>query len=918
MTSDSTRPWHQLPIEHVVEHFATDIAHGLGHDEAARRLERQGPNEVEARSGPGPVIRFLLQFHQPLIYILIVAGIVTALLQEYVDSAVIFGVVLLNAVVGYIQESRALSALAALSRTLARQATVVRQGERHTIPAHEIVPGDIVVIQSGDKVPADLRLLRVRELQVEEAAFTGESVPVFKTRAPLDADVELAGRTNMAYSSTLVRSGQATGVVVATGSATEVGRISELIESAEDIATPLTRRIAWLSRVLTVVILGLAGAAFFIGLAYGESPGDVFLASVALAVAAIPEGLPAVITITLAIGVNRMAGRRAIIRKLPAVETLGSTTVICSDKTGTLTQNQMTVQQIWAGGASFGVTGVGYAPNGHLTANDDQPPDSAALRRCLLAGLLCNESSLVEEEGRWAVRGDPTEGALIVSAAKAGINSEECKDSFPRLDSVPFESQQQFMATLHRPRESESNVIFVKGAAETVIHRCDALLNADGGLTRLAADHVLQQVHLMAEDGLRVLAFAQKDVAASRDEVFHDDVSGLTLLGIQGMIDPPRDEAIAAVRECREAGITVKMITGDHPLTASAIARQLGIAQSGDEPSEELPLAVSGRDLEEMDDEELFHVAHDKHVFARVPPDGKLRLVRALQQRGHVVAMTGDGVNDAPALSQANVGIAMGITGTEVAREAADMVLADDNFASIVAAVEEGRGVFDNLTKFLVYILPTDIAEGGVILLAILLGTTLPMLPVQVLWVNMTTAILLGLTLAFEPKERGIMQRPPRDPRAQILTRGMGFRMLLVSVLMLAGAFGLFELTGQSGQSVEQARTVAVNVIVMVEVLYLLNCRSLTEPASLSLRSNTWVPVGIAIMVLLQAAFTYLPAMNTLFQTEPIGPGTWLLIVAVGVLTFMAVEAEKWLRRATGRPVTHAFRGLAAESVERA
>jgi cation-transporting P-type ATPase F len=920
MTNDPQLLWHQLESREVAERLQTDVVRGLDSAEVQKRLEKYGANEVEAKSGPGPVIRFLLQFHQPLIYILIAAGVVTLVLQEYVDAAVIFAVVVLNATVGYIQEARALSALTALSKTLAHQATVVREGERHTVASRELVPGDVVIVQSGDKVPADLRLVRVRELQVEEAAFTGESVPVFKDPTPLDADTDLAGRTNMAYSSTLIRSGHATGVVVATGNETEVGRISQLIETAEDIATPLTRRIGWLSRILMVAILALAGVTFFVGLAHGEAPGGVFLASVAFAVAAIPEGLPAVITVTLAIGVGRMAGRRAIIRKLPAVETLGSTTVICSDKTGTLTQNQMTVQRIWAGGNYYSVSGVGYAPVGKIEPDDEAAGSDGALMRCLLSGLLCNEASLVEEEGRWGIQGDPTEGALIVVSEKAGLSADGCEEAFPRLDTIPFESQHQYMATLHRPNGQESNVIFVKGAAEAVVPRCNSHFQGDGGKDGLDRDYALEQVRLMAESGLRVLAFAEKEVPGSKEDMGHEDTSeGLTLLGIQGMIDPPREEAIVAVRDCKRAGITVKMITGDHAVTASAIAQQIGIGSPDLDPARERPRALSGRELEAMDDAQLYEVAQEVHVFARIPPDGKLRLVRALQERGHIVAMTGDGVNDGPALSQANIGIAMGITGTEVAREASDMVLTDDNFASIVAAVEEGRGVFDNLTKFLVYILPTNLGQGCVILLAILLGITLPMLPVQVLWVNMTTAIFLGLMLAFEPKEPGIMKRPPRDPRAQLLTRAMGTRMLIVTAFLLAGAFGLFEWSQRQGGSIEEARTVAVNLFIVVQIFYLVNCRSLTEPvASLGLLSNLWVLGGISIMAALQVAFTYAPPMNTLFHTEPIGLEMWLLIGAVGVSTFVAVEIEKRVRNVIGKPITQAYHKLPEETVEHA
>ncbi len=917
MANERSTAWHALSSEDVLERLDTSASKGLDWAEAERRLEEYGPNEVEAKGGPSQLKLFLLQFHQPLIYILIVAGIVTVLLAEYVDASVIFGVVVLIGIVGYIQEARALSALDALTRTLATDATVIRGGERHSIPASKLVPGDIVFVQSGDQVPADLRLLRVRDLQVEEAAFTGESVPVAKDTAPVDEDTELGDRKGMAFSSTLVTYGQATGVVVETGPRTEVGHISKLMESAEDIATPLTRRIAWFSRILLVAILTLAVVTFGLGLLHGEVVSAAFLAAVALAVAAIPEGLPAVVTITLAIGVARMARQRAIIRKLPAVETLGSTTVICSDKTGTLTENQMTVQRIWSGGHFYSISGVGYQPHGDVDPELDAPDSNEALKRCLLAGLMCNDSSLIEDDqsGRWGIRGDPTEGALLVSANKYGLRTDEYDDLLQRVDEVPFESEHQYMATLHRPKEGKESVIFMKGSAEAIVQRCDNAMGPDGKTIELDADRVLEEVQNLASNGLRVLAFAEKTVPLDKEDVVHDDVqSRLTLVGLQGMIDPPREEAIEAVRACKEAGITVKMITGDHAITASAIARELGIGHPGTDTGGEMPKALTGRELERIGDDDLYDVAQDTHVFARIPPDGKLRLVRALQARSHVVAMTGDGVNDGPALRQADIGVAMGVTGTEVAKEASDMVLTDDNFASIEAAVEEGRGVFDNLTKFLVYILPTNLGQALVILLAVAVGATLPMLPVHVLWVNMTTAVFLGLMLAFEPKEPGIMQRPPRDPNARLLTGAMGGRMLIVSAFLVGGAFGLFHWADAGGASIDEARTIAVNLFIVVQIFYLLNCRSMTKSMfSLGVFSNLWIVYGVTAMVVLQLAFTYAPPLNLLFTTEPISLEAWGFIIGIGVLTFLAIELEKRLRNALGRPISHETHEVAAE-----
>jgi Ca2+-transporting ATPase len=623
----------------------------------------------------------------------------------------------------------------------------------------------------------------------------------------------------------------------------------------------------------------------------------MFMAAVALAVGAIPEGLPAAMTITLAIGVSRMARRRAIIRKLPAVETLGSTTVICSDKTGTLTENEMTVQEIMAGSDLFIVSGSGYAPSGKILRKDSSADvrGSIALTECLRAGLLCNDSALIEGDRGWKVHGDPTEGALIVSAIKGGLSADAEQKKIPRIDAIPFESQHQYMATLHNSGADKPGLIYVKGSVESVLERCTSLLDFEGRTIALDKDRILKDVESMARKGLRVIAFAKGDLKQGTNALHHADISsGLTFLGLQGMIDPPRAEAIEAVKKCYTAGIHVKMITGDHALTASAIAKQIGLNTDGN--------AVTGKEMAQLSDQEMIDVAGRTAVFARVTPEQKLRLVEALQTRGNVVAMTGDGVNDAPALKQANIGVAMGIAGTEVAKEAADMVLTDDNFASIEAAVEEGRGVFDNLTKFIVWTLPTNLGEGLVILVAVFAGVTLPILPVQILWINMTTAVLLGLMLAFEPKEPGIMMRPPRNPKTPILTRELIGRIFIVGSLMLAGAFGLFKWELMRGATVSEARTVAVNVFVMAELFYLFNCRSLKKSMfEIGLFSNLWVWGGVTAMLFLQILYTYLPAMNWMFHSAPIGLDAWGRILAVSVIVFFVVGFEKWLRHGRAR-----------------
>ena len=888
--------WHHCRAEDVAEFLNTDPARGLQAFEAKHRLERFGPNVVTAKKQAGPLKRFLLQFHQPLVYILLSAGIITLFLREWVDAAVILGVVLVNAIIGFIQEAKAEKAIESLKSMMTTATTVLRDGKWISLDAANLVVGDIVQLQSGDKVPADLRLFRCRDLQIDESALTGESVPVPKKQEILEKETILADRRNMAYAGTLATYGQGQAIVVATGDKTETGRISELIASATDISTPLTKKIASFSTILLYAILVLAALTFAVGVWRGESAIYMFMAAVALAVGAIPEGLPAAVTITLAIGVKRMAAQKAIIRKLPAVETLGSTTVICSDKTGTLTENQMTVRRIVAGGAAYDVEGNGYAPEGSFLRDGQGvlSPYPKVLEECLLAGLLCNDARLVSADGIWRVEGDPTEGSLISVAGKAGFSPEETVARWPRRDAIPFESERQFMATLHRTEDGDGSVAYLKGAVERLLHACDERMDEEGGRTALDRQAVLAEADNLAREGLRVLAMASRSFPGGKERLeIEDCLSGLTFLGLQGMIDPPRVEAITAVAKCREAGIDVKMITGDHAVTAAVIARQLNIGHGG----EAEPVALTGKELEGLSDEGLIEAAEKTSVFARVAPEQKLRLVEALQARHHIVAMTGDGVNDAPALKQADIGIAMGITGTDVSKEAADMVLTDDNFASITQAVEEGRRIFDNLVKFITWTLPTNGGEGLVILAAIMTGVTLPILPVQILWINMTTAVLLGLMLAFEPGEADAMQYPPRDPARPILSGVILLRILLVSVLMLAAVFSVFVWQKSQGYSLESARTVAVNLFVTIELFYLFNCRSLTKSAfKIGFFSNPWVLAGSGAMVVLQLVFTYAPVMNRIFYTAPISVFDWLLIVVVSLIVYLAVGLEKDLR----------------------
>ena len=888
--------WHHLPLPEVLSLLETNETRGLDTFDIVHRQEQFGPNVLTPQKGKSPLLLFFLQFHQPLVYILLAAAVMTAVLQEWADFSVIFGVVLVNAVIGFVQESKALKAIDALARSMDGEATVIRSGHPQRVSSTALVPGDIVILQAGDKVPADLRFLRNRDVQIDESALTGESVPVMKHARTVNPDALLADRANMAYSSTLVTYGQGVGVVVAIGDMTEIGRIHHLIASADVLATPLTKKITHFSFYLLWVILGLAGVTFLVGWMRGEPIVQIMMAAVALAVGAIPEGLPAAMTITLAIGVTRMAHRHAIVRKLPAVETLGSTTVICSDKTGTLTQNQMTVQEVLVGDTVFTVSGVGYSLVGTISLESTRidPGVYAGLLACLTAGVLCNDSRLVQQEGRWEVEGDPTEGALLASAGKVGLSVLELSMHAARLDAIPFESQYQYMATLHATSDRTRRVVYLKGAVERVLPRCLTAMNAVGQCGPLDSLAVHRQVEQMTEKGLRVLAFAIKYLPPDQCSISHDDVAGsLIFLGLQGMMDPPRAEAIQSVKICQRAGIQVKMITGDHLGTAAAVAKQIGL-----NTGTEWPTGLSGHDLATLTDEELIHRVNRTSVFARVAPEQKLRLVEALQATGHVVAMTGDGVNDAPALKQADIGIAMGLSGTEVAKEAADMVLTDDNFSSIEAAVEEGRGVFDNLVKFITWTLPTNIGEGLVIVTAVFAGVTLPILPVQILWINMTTAVLLGLMLAFEGKEPGLMTRAPREPSSPILSRPLIERIGLVGVLLLVGSFGIFEWELSRGNSIEAARTSAVNMFVLGELFYLFNCRSLEYSMfTLGLWSNPWLWVGVGSMMILQLMLTYLPVMNQTFGTAPLGYREWGVTIAVGLVIYGIVGLEKLIRR---------------------
>jgi magnesium-transporting ATPase (P-type) len=863
---------------------------GLSESEAAARLERFGPNRLADIRRQSAFWRFLLQFNNLLIYVLLGTAVLAAAIGNLVDAAVVLAVVVLNAIIGFIQEGRAERALEAIGSMIDPRASVLRDGRRLVVAAEDIVPGDLVLLEPGARVPADLRLIRARNLRIDEAALTGESLPVDKSTRPTPPDVPLAERSSMAFSGTFVTAGTSTGIAVATGPQSELGRISALVGSVETLTTPLIRQMDRLARLLTGLILAACTLVFLFAVYVRDYPWpEAFMVVIGLAVSAIPEGLPAVMTIALAIGVQRMATRNAIIRRLPAVETLGSVSVICSDKTGTLTRNEMTVRSVLTTEGTFEVSGSGYRPQGGFE-RDGKPIDRSACRTLMegaKAAILCNDAELRESEGNWAVSGDPMEGALVGLGMKAGYDPDRLRKQYPRTDEIPFDTQHQFMATLHHSHEDGSNFAFIKGAPEQVLTMCNRQLGKAGD-EPLDEDNWQTQTEAFARQGQRMLAVAMKRFPKGHRELsFSDVLHDATFLGLLGFIDPPREEAMAAIRECQSAGIEVKMITGDHPATAEAIAHELALAPE--------PKTLTGKQLDDIDDRALKEVVRETTVFARTSPAHKLRLVRALQENQAVTAMTGDGVNDAPALKRADVGVAMGRKGTDAAKEAAEIVLADDNFASIVAAVREGRTVYDNICKVIAWTLPTNGGEAAAIIGAIAFGLTLPMTPIQILWINMVTVVALGLTLAFEPTEPGTMERPPRSPSKSFLSGTLLWRIAFVSLLFVIGAFGIFYYAMDRGLSVDMARTMVVNTIVVMEVFYLFSVRYAYGS------STTWrgmlgtqaILIGIAAVVVAQLAFTYLPILQEVFATEPIEPLDGLLIILIGVLLLLLVEVEK-------------------------
>jgi len=893
LSSSTVENWHTESTETVFKLLETTL-NGLSNREADNRLKKYGLNRLPKIKVRGPLMRFFYQFHNVLIYVLISASAVTAMLGHWIDASVILGVVFINALTGFVQEGKAENALKAIQQMLSLNAMIMRDNRQLTIQAKALVPGDIVLLQPGDKVPADLRLFRVKGLEVQESVLTGESIAVEKKTEPVRMETVLGDRLCMAYSGTLVTHGQGMGIVVRTGAKTELGRISILVSEVKSVTTPLLRQMSQFSRWLTFAILIIAVITFSFGtLVRDYIIAEMFLAAVSLAVAAIPEGLPAIMTITLAIGVQRMAKRNAIIRSLPAVETLGAVSVICSDKTGTLTRNEMTVRMIASSSSQFELSGTGYDPHGSIRQmNKPELVDERSLLLELLrAAVLCNDASLEQKNDEWLVHGDPMEGALLIAGLKASLDVEAEAKQYPRTDLIPFESEHRFMATLHHSHTGEA-FIFLKGAPERVLEICSYQKSVNDNQP-IDRNYWLSRIEEIAKQGQRVLAIAVKAVSYEQLELKFSDVDdNLTMLGMFGLIDPPREEAIEAIQVCDKAGIRVKMITGDHGITALAIARQLKLVNIDE--------VLTGQELELMSEDELRKKVQDVDVYARVNPEHKLLLVRLLQERGLIVAMTGDGVNDAPALKRADIGTAMGHNGTEAAKEAAEMVLADDNFASIMHAVKEGRTVYDNLVKAILFILPTNGGEALIILAAILFGFhQLPLTPVQILWVNMVTAVTLALSLAFEPSEKNVMQRPPRNAFESMLTPYLIWRVMFVSVILMSGTFGLFLWEMEQGANIEHSRTVAVNTLIMFEIFYLFNSRYITASVLnwSGLTDNRYVLIAIAILIIFQLGFTYLPSMQSLFGTTAIDFYMWLRILLVSSSVLFLVELEKFFVR---------------------
>ena len=866
---------------------------GLTDDEVSARLQQYGPNKLPQAPQPGTFTRFIKQFANLLVIVLIVAGVLTALLQHWIDTFVIFGVVIVNAIIGVIQEGKAEKAMDSIRNMLALKAAVIRNGKRRTLEGDNLVPGDIVLLEAGDKVPADLRLLRSHGLAIQESLLTGESLPVEKHTEAVSEDAGLGDRECLAFSGTSVTAGQGMGVVIATGATTEIGRIGGLLSDVQKLTTPLVEQMDVLAKWITGIILAIAVVLLLVGTWILEQPfTELFLAVVGLSVAAIPEGLPAVLTITLAVGVQSMAKRNAIVRVLPAIETLGSVSVICSDKTGTFTRNEMMVVSAVTQDAHFEVDGEGYAPVGDILLDGEPtaPQQHPVLRDMARLSALCNDAEIHSKSGQWGIEGDPMEAALLSFAGKVTMpDGGDFRHDWPRTDVLPFDSARQFMATLNH-NHNGTGLVLVKGAPEVILKRCGSVLSGDGSHSGLVPEAWLDKAEALARQGQRVLALAGKQVSAEHTVLAAQDVdNGLCLLGLVGLIDPPRQEAIEAVKTCRAARIQVKMITGDHAVTAQAIGKQLGLAHGS---------VLTGTQLDALSDDELKQAVQTTDIFARTTPEHKLRLVMALQSLGLTVSMTGDGVNDAPSLKRADAGVAMGLKGSEAAKEAAEVVLADDNFASIAAAVEQGRTVYANIKKVVSWTLPTNAGEALTIIVAMLAGLPYPITPVQILWVNMITAVTLGMALAFEPTDKDTMKKPPR-PRGQALIQpALVWQIMLVGSLFFLAVFSIYQYAIEAGHEVEYARTQAMNMLVGLEIFYLFFIRTMHRRSiSLSgIRGTRVVWSAVGFVVIAQLAICYIPVLQTVFGTRAPDITDNLLIVLTGIVMLIVLEMEKVIR----------------------
>lgn len=890
--------WYAKSTEETLKAFKTSPL-GLSSSEAQIRLTHYGLNRLPKTKKQHLITRFFRQFHNVLIYVLLGSALITLLLQHWIDSSVILAVVLVNALIGVIQEGKAEKALDAIRDMLAPTATVLRDGKQQSILAEQLVPGDIIFLEAGNKTPADVRLLQSHRLILQEAILTGESLPVEKSIKAVAEETALGDRSSMAYSGTLVNHGHAKAVVVATGSSTELGHISGLLSQVKSVSTPLLLQMGEFAKFITAIILVVAFFLMAYGYFYLHHPfTELFMAVVSLSVAAIPEGLPAVLTITLAIGVSAMARRNTIVRHLPAIETLGSISVICTDKTGTLTLNEMTLDAVVSNEHVFSIEGVGYQPVGDIRRDHQviDPKNEPVLLHLARAAALCNDAALHEKDGQWSISGDPMEAALLTFAAKVGLNLHDEQEDWTRTDSIPFDATHRFMASLNHNHRGQA-FIFVKGAPEKLLNMCSHQQNRQGEAQALDKAYWQTQIDAIAAKGQRVLALAFKAVKAEQSVLAFSDVEeDLILLGLVGLIDPPRLEAIASVAACYQAGIDVKMITGDHSLTAQAIGKKIGLKQ----PEH----VLRGIDIDAMSDEDLAKAVLETSIYARTSPEHKLRLVMALQSHGLSVAMTGDGVNDAPALKRADAGIAMGITGSEVSKEAADLVLADDNFASIAAAIREGRTVYDNIKKVISWTLPTSSGEALTIIIALLFGMTLPVTPIQILWINLITATTLGMTLAFEPTEENTMRRPPRPRNEPLLSGELAWQTLFVSILFSLFVFGIYFYAIERDYPIDLARSLALNTLVVMEIFHLFFIRNIygTSLTWKAIKGTKVIWLSVVIITLAQFAITYIPPLQAVFSTVSVPLKDGLLVVLLGVVFFSLIEIEKQLRLYFSKP----------------